>query len=194
MGKDKKDKRKLIVPERVIYSSNIVPKDKSESFKRFVKKLVASKNISCYNMNMEISELGPREELSTLFQVIGGNMSFHFKIRYIMESSKVDIGYETILVYTQWVPKLAKKANEKQISNVLIPYIIKAFSKSIELKVKKPKEKKPEDKEKKEKKEKKPKEEKEKKPKDPLKLLKLQFVEGEISEEEYFRKKKILEE
>ena len=29
---------------------------------------------------------------------------------------------------------------------------------------------------------------------DPLKLLKLKFVEGEISEEEYLRKKKILEE
>ncbi|NVM35266.1 MAG: SHOCT domain-containing protein [Candidatus Lokiarchaeota archaeon] len=31
-------------------------------------------------------------------------------------------------------------------------------------------------------------------PKDPLQILKIQFAKGEISEEEYLRKKKILEE
>ena len=53
-------------------------------------------------------------------------------------------------------------------------------------------------KEKKEKKEKHDKEEKQersfKKTKDPMKLLKLKFVEGLITEEDYLRKKKILEE
>jgi len=196
MGKEKEDKRKMHFPERVIHTSKIIPKDPEHSFKRFVKKL-ASKKISFFNAEIEIIELGPREGYKTTFQLIGlMNMSFQFKISYIISATQIDIGYEADSEYTIRVPKFAKRAGERQISSTIIPRIIQAVNKSLEVKEKKPKEpkeKKP--KEPKEKTEKKPddKEKKEKKPKDPLKLLKMQFVEGKISEEEYLHKKKLLE-
>ncbi len=186
-------------PERVIYSSTIVPKDPEHAFNRFVKKLT-SKKISYYTITISMLELGPRKKLSTRVQVVGLiNMTFHFNIRYIVDSSKLDLGYEVDTEYFQWVPKATKRAGEKQITSAILLYIIQAFNKSIEAKEKKPKVEKVKEKKPKEEKDKKPKDkekkpkEKEKKPIDPLKLLKLKFVEGEISEEEYLRKKEILQ-
>ncbi len=207
MGKNKDDKRTMHFEERIIQSSSNIPKDLKNSFKRFVKKLDGAKYTYQGGYKIEIMEIGPHDDntYSTTFQLIGiVNLNFQFKIRYILNSSNLELGYEPVSKYAINAPKFARRKAEQMVTNSFMPFIVRAFNKAMEQK--KPKVEKLEDKDKtKEHKEKKPKvkkpedkdkskEYREKKPKDPLKLLKLQFIEGNISEEEYFRKKKILEE
>jgi hypothetical protein len=176
------------------------PKEVKDSFDYFVKK-ISGKTFKMENFEFTISLVGEPSDLTANFQLIGLiRAAFIFTVKFEIGESIVDVYYYYKITTEQPILKANLVMSGNMYQNNLLPIVSKTINKAIthekkehkEEKEKKPKEEK--EKKPKEEKEKKPKEEKEKKPKDPLKLLKLKFVEGEISEEEYVRKKKLLEE
>jgi len=180
-------------PMQKITTVPVIPKDNDKFLEYFVKNL-SGKKITMQNFEFPINTVGEPKELTANFQLIGLiKAALNFTIRFEISTSNTDVYFELKLTTEQPMMKAQLVMSANMYQNKILPLITKYVNKAITHKKKEPKEKKP--KEPKEKKDKKPddKEKKEKKPKDPLKRLKMQFVEGEISEEEYFRKKKILE-
>ena len=207
--KVKEMKKKVLeyeIPVQKMFSIPSIPKDKDGFVKDIAKKLT-KKTVPMQNFQFSIVEVGTSEGLTANFQLVGLiKASLSFSVKFEIGASAVDVFFGQKLTVEEAMQKAVLLFSANSYQAQILPILTKISTKVItakkkehkkekEKKLKEEKEKKPkEEKEKKpkEEKEKKPKEEKEKKPKDPLKLLKLKFVEGEITEEEYIRKKSIL--
>jgi len=127
----------------------------------------------------EIIEIGPREKLWSSFQLLpvsGGQ--FSFTVAFGISDDIIEVMYDYKLEFLLKVP--FKKFLIKMAKKVMNPQIVALIIKSLNGAKKKIKEEitsevaKPISTD------------------DPLKLLKIKMVNGEISEEEYLRKKKLL--
>ena len=123
----------LNYPERIIYSSNIVPKDLDYFFRLFVEKLL-SRKILIRPFKYELKEIGPQEKLKTTFQLLGiGSFNFKFTVRFIINTSKFDLGYEVNMeVIARGIPKEAHDSFEEQYTKKIVPNIIRAYKKAVE--------------------------------------------------------------
>lgn len=134
-------------------------------------------------------DVGPREQFSSTFQLFpseGGQIQMN--ISFIENPSSVDISYDKsleIITPKGFAGKLLRKLVEKQRDYIeklldlqMIPLIKNTIQESVRLIE--------EDKD--------LKETTADASQDPLKILIIQFAKGEITEEEYLRKKEILEE
>ncbi|TKJ23584.1 MAG: hypothetical protein CEE43_02680 [Promethearchaeota archaeon Loki_b32] len=134
-------------------------------------------------------DVGPREQFSTTFQLFpseGGQIQMN--ISFIENPSSVDITYDKsleIITPKGFAGKLLRKLVEKQRDYIeklmdlqMIPLIKNTIQESVRL-IEGDKDLK---------------ETTADAHQDPLKILKIQFAKGEITEEEYLRKKEILEE
>ncbi|MBY9012679.1 MAG: hypothetical protein KGD70_09930 [Candidatus Lokiarchaeota archaeon] len=161
-----------------------IPDDFEQFFEQFIK-IFISKSFYEGNTKIEIIEIGGREEWKAMFQLlpatsmkvkfpvlfekkpIGIEVSFDLDIELITGSKKIKRG------------KLAKKMLDARIDvfeaglNNQLSMLIKMSLADVMKKPEGGSGKTNDD--------------------DPLKNLKLQFVNGEISEEEYFHKKNLLE-
>lgn len=129
---------------------------------------------------MEIMELGPREKLWSRFQLFPvSGAQFSFNVAFEISADIIEVMYEYKIEFLLKMPfkKMITKIAKKTINPQVISLIIKSLNET----------------------KKKLKEEitsegvKPISTDDPLKLLKLKMINGEISEEEYIRKKKLLE-
>jgi len=134
-------------------------------------------------------DVGPREQFSSTFQLFpseGGQIQMN--ISFIENPSSVDITYDKsleIITPKGFAGKLLRKLVEKQRDYIeklmdlqMIPLIRNVIQESVRLIEG----------------DKNLKETTADAPQDPLKILKIHFAKGEITEEEYLRKKEILEE
>ena len=124
-------------PEKVIYSSNLFPLYPKESFNSFTKKL-SSKKILFAPFKRVIKEIGPREKFKTTFQILDiGSYYFEFTVRFIINSSKIDIGYKVNMeLKAKGIPKSTLFSMEEQYTNKIVPYIIRAYKNTVESKIK----------------------------------------------------------
>lgn len=129
---------------------------------------------------MEIMELGPRDKLRSNFKLLpSAGYEFTFTVVFDISSDKINVLYEYNIEFLVNIP--FKKMMIKMARKSLSPQITSLVHKSVNEAIKKMKEPisseviKPTSSD------------------DPLKLLKIKFVNEEISEEEYLRKKGILE-
>ena len=134
-------------------------------------------------------DVGPREQFSTTFQLFpseGGQIQMN--ISFIENPSSVDISYDKSLEFITpkgFAGKLLRKLVERQRDYIeklmdlqMIPLIKNTIQESVRL-IEGDKDLK---------------ETTADAPQDPMQILKIQFAKGEITEEEYLRKKEILEE
>lgn len=134
-------------------------------------------------------DVGPREQFSSTFQLFpseGGQIQMN--ISFIENPSSVDITYDKsleIITPKGFAGKLLRKLIEKQRDYIeklmdlqMIPLIKNTIQESVRL-IEGDKDLK---------------ETTADAPQDPMQILKIQFAKGEITEEEYLRKKEILEE
>ena len=162
--------------EEKVYSVDKIPADPDSFFENFIN-IFASYNF-IVGAPLTIDEIGPRENLKTTFQFIGMVfLNYNCTIRFEIESSKLTVFAQTIIEFTMRRTsqmRMGTKMYNKMFRDVMEINIKKAVNETFESKKKEI--------------------ESGTKDVDPLKQLKLRFVNGEISEEEYRRKKKILEE
>jgi len=165
----------VTLKEKEYYSVKKVPSDPNSFFENFID-IFAAKSFSM-GVSLTIDEKGPRENLKTIFQFIGMiGMNLNSTIRFEIESSKLTVFGQPFIEFN--IPRAAgKKMITKQIGKTFHPLMAKHIKDAVE-------------------------EAFNYKNRgaesgtgaaDPLKQLKLRFVNGEISEEEYLRKKQILE-
>ena len=124
-------------PEKIIYSSNLIPLDPIESFNLFTKKL-SSKKILFAPFKRELKEVGPKEKCKTKFQILDiGSYNYEFTVRFIINSSKIDIGYEVNMeLKAKGIPKSTIFSMEELYTNKIVPYIIRTYKNSFESKIK----------------------------------------------------------
>ena len=162
--------------EEKVYSVDKIPADPDSFFENFIN-IFSSYNFHI-GFSLTIDEIGPRENLQTTFQFVGIMfMNLNCTIRFEIESSKLTVFAQTIIEFTMRTTgamKMQAKMMNKTVRPVMAINIKKAVGEAFESKKKEI--------------------ESGTKDVDPLKQLKLKFVNGEISEEVYLRKKKILEE
>ena len=173
---------------QIIYTIEGVPNDLTALFNNFVDAFT-KKEFWIKGTKFQIMDVGPKEQLSTTFQLFpasGGNIQMN--VSFKENPSSVDIFYYKNLEFI--VPqgmagKMMRKMMEKQKGFIekamdlqMIPLIKNTVQESVKL-VDEEKDKK---------------ETKTEGSQDPVQILKIQFAKGELSEEDYLRKKKILEE
>jgi len=162
--------------EREAYSIQNIPEiDPDLLFENFIN-IFASYHITM-GFALTINEIGPRENLKTTFQFLGMMiMNLNCAIRFEVESSKLTVFTQDTVEFTRPTggKKMAAKYLLKNFRPIMAIHIKKAVVEAFEYKKKQIESGTGEA--------------------DPLKQLKLKFVDGEISEEEYLRKKMILEE
>ena len=170
-----------------------VPWNLEVFFENFIN-IFTQKTLWHEGTKLQIIENGPREGLSSVFQLLpSGSSNVQVKIGFMETISVLELFYDTnmelLMPNMPFGKKMMKKMIESQrgmiqqsMDNLITPLIKVSIREAL---------KKTED------------DRYSDLPdskidsstvQDPLKLLKLKFVEGEISEEEYLRKKKILEE
>jgi len=160
-----------------------IPEDFEKFFERFIENFTA-KSFAEGGAKIEIIEIGPREEKKTTFQLLPAtSMEVKFPVLFEQKPFGIEVSFtldiEMITAGKKMGGKLAKKmlnarleVFEAGLNNQLSMLIKMSIAESL-----------------------KQSEEGLGKTidKDPLKILKLQFVNGEISEDEYIRKKNLLE-
>ena len=140
--------KKLQFKEEIVYSSNKIPNDPEGCFTKFAD-LLAKKDKSVGGVVLfQLKEVGPREKLSTFFDVfitgLKGNLKA--KVRFIVEKKKVDIGYEAEYDLQKGEMKMVIKQTEKTMRKVFGTDIERAYEAAVGddfissgMKVKKPK-------------------------------------------------------
>lgn len=174
--------------EEIIYTIEGVPSDLKLVFENFIENLI-TKQFWLKGTQYQILEPGPRENLTTVFQLIpASNSIVKFDIKFIEKPAGIDVFYNKTIEFN--VPdniagKLLKRMIEKQrdffergLDSQLIPLIQVSIKEALR-KVEKTLEK--------------DLEEGKETAKEALQILKVKFAKGEISEEEYLRKKELLE-
>lgn len=169
---------------QIIHTIEGIPHDLATLFNEFTNKFT-KKEFWIKGTKYQIMEIGPRENFSTIFRLMpseGGVIQM--KISFLENPSSVDVYYDsTIEIITPkgFTGKMLRKLVKKQrgyIEEIMDQQMIPLIRISIQESIRQIEEE----------------ETKSEGPKDPLQILKIQFAKGEISEEEYLRKKKILEE
>ena len=173
---------------KIIYTIEGIPHDLKALFNKFVDTFT-KKDFWIKGTKYQIMDVGPREQFSTTFQLFpseGGQIQMN--ISFIENPSSVDISYDKSLEFITpkgFAGKLLRKLVERQRDYIeksmdlqMIPLIRNVIQESVRLIEG----------------DKNLKETTADAPQDPLKILKIQFAKGEITEEEYLRKKEILEE
>lgn len=166
--------KKVEFKESQIYSLDKAPEDPELFFEEFIK-IFSSHQIAVVTL-LTIDEKGPRENLKTTFQFYGPmSLDLFCTIRFEIDTSNLKVFLQpAIEVNLPRGAKVIAKRIEKTYTPTITKHIKQAVDESFESKKKEIDSKPTTD--------------------DPLKKLKLKFVNGEISEEEYLHKKKILEE
>lgn len=180
-----------------------VPWNLEVFFENFIN-IFTQKSLLLQGTKLQIIENGPREGLSSMFQLYpSGASTTKFKISFLETSSVLEVYYEFNMEMLSMpnMPFGGKKMNKKinkvmgkmmdsqsgffqqSTGNFLLPLIKTSIKETI---------KKTED-DRYSGLQLQPSTHIDSSVQDPLKLLKLKYVEGEITEEEYLRKKKILE-
>ena len=171
-----------------IYTIEGIPHDLKTLFNNFTDTFT-KKEFWIKGTKFQIMDVGPREQLSTNFELFPSTGSqIQMNISFKENPSSVDIFYYKSLEFITpkgLAGKMMRKMMEKQkdfiekgMDHQMIPLIKNTVQESVKLIEG----------------EKDSKETKTEGSQDPIQILKLQFAKGEISEEEYLRKKKILEE
>lgn len=173
---------------QIIYTIEGIPHDLKALFNKFVA-IFTKKEFWMKGTKYQIMDVGPREQFSTIFQLIpveGGNIQMY--ISFIENPSSVDIFYYKTLEFItpkglagKMLLKMMKKMKiviEKSMDLTMIPLIKNSIQESIRFIEG----------------EKDTQETKTGGSQDPVQILKVKFAKGEISEEDFLRKKKILEE
>ena len=163
---------------QVIVTISERPDDVSTFFNVFADILI-KQTMWSEGTKMEIMELGPRDKLWSSFQLLpSAGYHFRFNVNFEISSDKINVLYEYNLEFVMKIPfkKMILRMADKTLSPQIASLILKSVNEAIKKMKEGPSEVvKPTSSD------------------DPLKLLKIRFVNGEISEEEYLRKKKILE-
>jgi hypothetical protein len=172
--------------EQIIYTIEGIPSDQRLFFENFID-ILTQKQFWVKGTQYQIIEPGPREKFSTIFQLIpASNSIIQFTINFVEKPACIDVLYDKSMDFN--VPdniagKLMKKMIERQknflersLDGQLVPLIQISIKEAIEITEKQDEKETKADSE------------------DPLQILKVKFAKGEISEEEYLQKKKILEE
>lgn len=174
--------------EEIIYTIEGVPSDLGLFFENFID-ILTTKQFWVKGTQYQILEPGPRDNLSTIFQLIPtSNGIVKFNINFVEKPAGIDVFYDKTIDFN--VPdmlagKLLKRMIEKQrdfiergFDSQLIPLIqvsikeaIRKIEKTLEQDLEESKET----------------------SKEALQILKVKFAKGEISEEEFLRKKELLE-
>ena len=86
----------LNFPEVMIHSSNKIPNNPESSFKQFADIISTVKRTTPTGATIQMSEIGPHESLSSIFQadIPGTGSVLKITIRYIISPKSVDVGYE----------------------------------------------------------------------------------------------------
>ena len=160
-----------------------IPDNLENFIDQFIKAFI-SKSFWEGNAKIEIIEIGPREESNTTFQLLPAtNMEVKFPVFFKQIPSGIEVSFnldiKLITGSNTKSPKVGKKMLKARLNtfeaglnnqlSMLIKMSLDELRNPSEDKIGKTIET------------------------DPLKILKLQFVNGEISEEEYKRKKNLLE-
>jgi len=173
---------------KIIHTIEGTPHDLKTLFNDFIN-IFTKKEFWIKGTKFQIMEIGPIEKFSTIFQLMPGESGvIQMKISFLENPSSIDVYYELNIEFILpkgTLGKIARRMMEKQrgyveeaMDHQMIPLIKHSIQESIRGLE--------EDKD--------LKETKAEGPQNPLQILKIQFAKGEISEEEYRRKKKILEE
>ena len=160
-----------------------IPGNFKKYFEQFIE-IFTTKSFWEGNAKIEIIEIGPREENNTTFQLLPAtNMEVKFPVLFNKTSSGTEVSFnldiKLITGSDTKSPKLGKKMLKARLNtfeaglnnqlSMLIKMALDDLRTPLEGQIDETKET------------------------DPLKILKLQLVKGEISEDEYIRKKNILE-
>jgi hypothetical protein len=172
--------------EQIIYTIEGIPSDQRLFFENFIN-ILTQKQFWVKGTQYQIIEPGPRDNFSTIFQLIpASNSIIQFTINFVEKPAGIDVLYDKSMEFN--VPdniagKLMKKMIERQknflersLDGQLVPLIQISIKEAIKITEKQDEKESKADSE------------------DPLQILKVKFAKGEISEEEYLQKKKILEE
>jgi hypothetical protein len=173
---------------QIIYTIEGIPHDLNALFNKFVDTFT-KKEYWIKGTKYQIMDVGPKENYSTTFQLFPSESGqIQMNIGFIENPSSVDISYEKTFEFItpkgiagKMLRKLVERQREyleKSMDLQMIPLVRNTVQESVRLIEgdKDLKESKPDTSQ------------------DPLKILKIQFAKGEITEEEYLRKKEILEE
>ncbi len=130
---------------------------------------------------MEILEIGPREKLWSSFLLVPmANAQFSFTVAFELSGDIIEVMYDYKLEFLlkripmkKWLMKVIRKNVNPTIASLIIKSLREAKKKIKEELTSEVVKSVSTD--------------------DPLKILKMKMINGEISEEEYLRKKKLLE-
>ena len=158
-----------------------VPENFTTFFDDFIKALTR-KTFSEEGTEIQIIETGPREDWKTWFQLLPAtSMEVKFVVNFEKKSLGIEVSFDLTADFISNIKKggrLAKKMLDAKmnvfkdgLNNQLSMLIKQSLSESLKMSNKAVSEK---------------------ITNNPLEILKLQLVKGEISEEEYMRKKKLL--
>ncbi|MFX1398076.1 MAG: toll/interleukin-1 receptor domain-containing protein [Promethearchaeota archaeon] len=100
--------------EEIFYTSKQIPNNPDSFFKYFINQLQGKKT-NIQQTQIEFSEVGPREKLSTKFELIGLiNSTCVFSIRFDIKDNKTDVYYGfKIELFGLYEKKLQKKILKK---------------------------------------------------------------------------------
>lgn len=171
---------------KIIHTIEGIPHDLTTFFNEFIK-VFTKKEFWIKGTKFQIMEIGPREKFSTIFQLMPGESGvIQIKISFLENPSSIDVYYELNIEFIMpkgTLGKIARRMMEKQrgyieeaMDHQMIPLIKSSIQETISGLEENKEGTKSEDLQ------------------SPLQILKIQFAKGEISEENYLRKKKILEE
>ncbi len=127
MGKVKEMK----FPEEIIHSTNKIPNDPEVSFKKFAD-IIGSTKATTLTGDMEIKEVGPREGLSSKFQ-LGGKTTFEtfITLQFIISKKLIEIGYEVLCTSEAGEKKQIMKASTIVLKNMISSTVERAYDKAV---------------------------------------------------------------
>ena len=123
----------LNFPEVMINSSNKIPNDPEASFKTFADIISTVKRTTPTGATIQMSEIGPHESLSSIFQadIPGTGSVLKITIRYIINPKSTDIGYEVNITNEKGEKKPVLKLIEMTVRTILTSIIENAYDSAI---------------------------------------------------------------
>ena len=120
-------------PEVMIYSSNKIPNDPEASFKTFADIIANAERTTATGGTVKMSEIGPRENISSIFQadMPGTGSVIKLTIRYIISPKSVDIGYEVNITNEAGERKPVLKLAELTVRTMFTSEIEKAYESAV---------------------------------------------------------------
>ncbi|MCK4285022.1 MAG: hypothetical protein KAX18_02415 [Candidatus Lokiarchaeota archaeon] len=116
--------KSLIHLEELIHSSTKIPNDPDRFLRYFIKK-TESKEITLKGVSLEISEIGPRKDISTKFQILNYTQTeIEFSVRFEIETEKTNIYFCFKITTMRKKMGLNTKSVFKEIDKILSSKLI----------------------------------------------------------------------